>query len=158
MRVVKTQVEEPAYVNEITSYECEQCDFKTEDEDDGKYHLAEKHSFRAEKCMGKRKFLWFDDAESYRSYHQDGDSSDTNCLCYEAKRFEGPGWYEMQSWDEPCGRGCCNRYYYAGFSLRSVRDELLSKRERLQKEIEALDTLMNEVPSDKEPPMAPNGT
>jgi hypothetical protein len=139
---------EPASTYEEQTWTCEipGCDFgETNDKEHADAHYAKEHSFKAKKSAGGYTFLWFENAEDYRAYHQDWEGSYGD-LGYDGEYFVGPGWYGLKSVSIPCRCGSCGNYATYGTAASTFSDELTDKISKLTAEADEIVQLMKSKP------------
>lgn len=99
---------EPAYEVEDTSYECEECDFKTDDQEAAEKHYGREHCAADKWEIGDHTIYRFDTIEKAQAWWK---AHEGGADCKETFEPKAPGWYALRSENRPCGRGCCSSWW-----------------------------------------------
>lgn len=144
MKTITTTQLVPADEVTTTSYGCEHCDFTTDDPDDVASHHGREHSCKGEVEAGGEtlhKFDSEDDAKAWMkvNYGELG--------MYRAREVDWtrPGWYAVETYTEPCPRGCCTDHCARLFPAERLVWDVTRRARRIMQDVTAIRRALREA-------------
>jgi hypothetical protein len=132
----------PAEDVTVTTYGCEQCDFSSDTKHDVEKHYAKEHACRCTMEAGGIDWLRFETEQDAKAWLSEADDSFSSPG---AVGWTGPGWYRSVGRSEPCGRGCCTRYYLDLVSVGEWTSERIGEARAIMARVSAVRRDMREA-------------
>jgi hypothetical protein len=138
---VEVEPAQQAYEYKRTFYGCdvEGCGFETEQEDEYKKHFGKTHAAKESRVVNEISFYRFETEQDMKLFAEAQQSGDGGWF---PARWYGPGWFGVKSGQEPCGRGCCTRWYNRMYDASDFEQEWQETRDQLNAALDQMQSMV----------------
>ena len=131
---------EPSVI-ETTWYVCDECDFKSNEEDETKKHFAKTHASRAELETPRGTIYWFRTEADAKAWLE----PNSEWCRVQDVQWGGEGWYTTRRWDQPCPRGCCRDQCIRLFPIETYLQEKIDKVRNIMSDVKNIRQIIREA-------------
>jgi hypothetical protein len=120
---------------EKTTFSCSSCAFSSKSKEAMLSHFGQMHAVSARSsCGDDLAFCLLESEEAFNAWVAYERRSDRMSS---SSSWRGPGWYTLERWSSPCGRGCCSDDWVAArFAPQVLEERLETIREQARTLVE----------------------